>query len=226
MTFSIAGYCERTGRFGAAVSSSSAAVGARCVYVRAGVGAACSQNVTDPRLGERLLDLLEAGKNASEAMAQVVEETELIQYRQLTVVDGKGGSAGFSGERVLGINDIVRGPFVAVAGNLLRDARIPARMVASFEEDPERDLEDRLLRAMKIALTLGGEEGPVYSAAMKIAGTVSWPETDLRVDYSVSPIQQLEMLWRLWRPIKNDYVTRALDPASAPAYGVPGDLKR
>lgn len=225
MTFSIAGFCERTGRFGVAVSSSSAAVGARCAFVRAGVGAACSQNITDPRLGERLLDLLAQGKSADEAMAQVVNETELIQYRQLSVVDNRGGSTSFSGERVLGANDIARAPSVAVAGNLLRDVRIPARMVASFEENPERDLEDRLLRAMKIALTLGGEEGPIYSAALKIAGSVEWPETDLRVDYSVSPIQQLEMLWRLWRPVKDDYLLRALDPASAPVYGVPGDLQ-
>ncbi len=50
--------------FGAVVSSSSPAVAARCAFARAGVGAACSQNVTDPRLGPRLLDLLAAGLDA------------------------------------------------------------------------------------------------------------------------------------------------------------------
>jgi uncharacterized Ntn-hydrolase superfamily protein len=96
-------------------------------------------------------------------------------------------------------------------------------MVAAFEEKPEFDLEDRLLRALKVALALGGEVGPVYSSGIKIAGSASWPETDLRVDWSTSPIQQLEILWRLWRPLKDDYLTRALDPASAPAHGVLGD---
>ncbi len=119
MTFSIAGHCERTGRFGVAVSSSSPAVAARCAFTRAGVGAACSQNITDPRLGERLLDLVGAGRSADEAMAQVVNETELIAYRQISVVDGSGGSAAFSGERVLGLYDMARGPHVATAGNLL-----------------------------------------------------------------------------------------------------------
>ncbi len=223
MTFSIVGYCPRTGRFGAAVCSSSPAVAARCAYVRTGAGAACSQNITDPRLGDRLLDLLSQGKTADEAMAQVVNETEQVQYRQLSVVDSFGGSTAFSGERVLGIYDIARAPYVATAGNLLRDQGIPARMVAAFEDKPESDLEDRLLAAMKTALSLGGEEGPVHSAGMKIAGSVPWPETDLRVDWSNDPIHDLEKLWRLWRPLKDDYVTRALDPASAPAYGVPGD---
>ncbi len=146
-----------------------------------------------------------------------------IQYRQLSVVDGHGGSTAFSGERVLGTYDIARAPYVATAGNLLKDQTIPARMVAAFEEKPESDLEDRLLSAMKTALSLGGEEGPVHSAGLKIAGSVPWPETDLRVDWSDDPIHDLEKLWRLWRPLKDDYVTRALDPATAPTYGVPGD---
>ncbi len=76
---------------------------------------------------------------------------------------------------------------------------------------------------MKAALALGGEVGPVHSAGLKVVGSVAWPETDLRVDWSNDPIHELEVLWRLWRPLKDDYVTRALDPASAPTYGVPGD---
>ena len=47
MTFSIIARCPATGQFGAAVSSSSPAVAARCVRARAGVGAAVSQNITD-----------------------------------------------------------------------------------------------------------------------------------------------------------------------------------
>lgn len=226
MTFSIAAHCERTGRFGVAVSSSSPAVAARCAFVRAGVGAACSQNITDPRLGDRLLDLLASGRSADEAMAQVVNETELIAFRQISVVDGSGGSAAFSGERVLGTYDMARGPHVATAGNLLSDPTIPTRMVEAFLEQPERDLEDRLLAAMKAALALGGEQGPVHSAGMKIVDRVPWPETDLRIDWSDKPIHEIEALWRLWRPLRNDYVTRALEPASAPVYGVPGDLSR
>jgi uncharacterized Ntn-hydrolase superfamily protein len=226
MTFSIAGHCARTGRFGVAVSSSSPAVAARCAFVWAGAGAACSQNITDPRLGNRLLDLVAQGRTADEAMAQVVNETELIAYRQLSVVDGNGGSTAFSGEKVLGVQDIARGQHVATAGNLLADRTIPARMVEAFLEKPDSDLEERLLAAMKTALSLGGEVGPVHSAGLKVVGAVPWPETDLRVDWSDAPIHDLEALWRLWRPLKDDYVTRALDPASAPAYGVPGDPDR
>ncbi|MGA1275753.1 MAG: DUF1028 domain-containing protein, partial [Gemmobacter sp.] len=58
MTFSLVARCAETGRFGMVVSSSSPAVAARCAHARAGVGAAASQNVTDPTLGPRLLDLM------------------------------------------------------------------------------------------------------------------------------------------------------------------------
>ena len=51
MTFSLVARCAQTGRFGMVVSSSSPAVAARCAHARAGVGAAASQNVTDPRWG-------------------------------------------------------------------------------------------------------------------------------------------------------------------------------
>ena len=59
MTFSLVARCAETGMFGVAVSSSSPAVGARCAYARAGVGAVASQNITDPQLGTRALALME-----------------------------------------------------------------------------------------------------------------------------------------------------------------------
>ena len=69
----------------------------------------------------------------------------------------------------------------------------------------------------------GGEEGPVHSAGLLIVSDVPWPVTDLRVDWSDDPVAALTALWRLWRPQAAAYRTRALDPAAAPSYGVPGD---
>jgi hypothetical protein len=64
MTMSIAARCPLTGMLGVAVASSSIAVASRCANVRAGVGAALSQNVTDPSLGRLALDLMESGQSA------------------------------------------------------------------------------------------------------------------------------------------------------------------
>ena len=72
MTFSIAARDAATDQFGIAVSSSSPAVAARCAHLRPGVGAVCSQNVTDPRLGAAVLDRMERGAAAADALARVV----------------------------------------------------------------------------------------------------------------------------------------------------------
>lgn len=223
MTFSIAARCPRSGSFGVAVSSSSPAVAARCAHVRAGVGAACTQNVTDPRLGPRLLDLLGGGASAEEAMAAVVGEEATIAYRQLTVVDEAGGTAAFSGDGTLGTHAAVEAQDAVAAGNLLAAGAVPAAMVAAFGEYPDAPLGDRLVAALAAGLAVGGEVGPVRSAGLVVAAEVPWPVADLRVDWADDPIGDLARLWRLWRPQLDDYVLRALDPGAAPGYGVPGD---
>ena len=222
MTLSLAARCAQSGRFGIAVTSSSPAVAARCAHVRAGVGAAASQNITDPALGQRLLDLLASGLPAPEAIAQLVANTPHAAFRQLTCVDAAGRVASHSGARTLGRHAAAEGTGCVAAGNLLADEGVPEAMVDAFEE-AEGDLGDRLVEALVGGLAAGGEEGPVRSAGLLIAGAVSWPVADLRVDWHGEPVHELAGLWRVWKPQLDDYVTRALDPTQAPSYGVPGD---
>ncbi|MDD5444634.1 MAG: DUF1028 domain-containing protein, partial [Pseudomonas fluorescens] len=61
MTFSVVARCAETGQLGIAISSSSIAVGARCPWLRPGVGAVASQNITLPSLGPQILDVLGQG---------------------------------------------------------------------------------------------------------------------------------------------------------------------
>jgi len=223
MTFSIAARCAETGAFGVAVSSSSPAVAARCAWVRAGVGAACTQNITDPRLGPALLDLMEAGLSATVAMDAVVGAEPLIGWRQLAAVDAAGNAAAFSGPGVLGTHEFAAGEDCVCAGNLLANDGVPAAMVAAFESSRGEPLAARLVAAMQAAVAAGGEEGPVHSAGLLVVRDVPWPIADLRVDWSDDPIGDLAALWELWEPQLDAYVTRALNPGGAPSYGVPGD---
>lgn len=223
MTFSIAARCEKTGMFGLAVSSSSPAVAARCAYGRAGVGAVASQNITDPTLGPKTLDLMAEGLSAPEAIAKLVAAVPFIQYRQITAIDGEGRTGQFSGEGTLGVHAVAEGRNVVCAGNLLANTEVPQAMVAAFE-NREGVLGDRLIVAMQAALAAGGEEGPVHSAGMYLVRDVAWPVADLRVDWhDEDPITALSELWDLYKPQLEAYVTRALDPREAPSYGVPGD---
>ncbi|MGH3357732.1 MAG: DUF1028 domain-containing protein [Nocardioidaceae bacterium] len=223
MTFSLVGRCARTGMFGAVVTSSSPAVAARCAWARAGVGAACTQNVTDPTLGDALLDRLEAGRTAAQAIAEVVATASYADHRQLTVVDATGGCDTYSGARTLGRHRTATAPDCAAAGNLLADDAVPQAMVEAFGAKPDDHLGDRLLAALVAGLEAGGEEGPVHSCGLTVVDEVAWPVTDLRVDWHDDPIAELLRIWETWKPQADDYVTRALDPTTAPSYGVPGD---
>jgi uncharacterized Ntn-hydrolase superfamily protein len=222
VTFSLVGRCAETGMLGVVVSSSSPAVAARCAHVRAGVGAAASQNVTDPRLGGALLDAMAAGLGAEEAIAAVTRHRPAIAFRQLTAVDAAGRAAVFSGERTLGVHAARAAPDAAAAGNLLASEAVVDAMLEAFAATAGH-LGDRLVTALQAGLAAGGEAGPVRSAGLLVADRVAWPVADLRVDWDDEPVDALAALWERWSPQLSEYVTRALDPAAAPAYGVAGD---
>jgi uncharacterized Ntn-hydrolase superfamily protein len=223
MTFSIVGRCAETGQLGIAISSSSIAVGARCPWLRAGVGAVASQNITLPALGPQILDALSNGLEPAAALDQALSRNGYSQYRQVAVLDDQGRSALFSGCEALGRHNALAGEQCVAAGNLLASPAVIEALVTTFEQTPGQ-LAERLLAAMHAAMAAGGEAGPVHSAALKVVGDLTWPIIDLRVDWAEdNPIAALDRLWQAYRPQMQDYLIRALDPTAAPSYGVPGD---
>lgn len=228
MTFSITARCAETGMFGIAVSSSSPAVASRCAWARAGVGAVSTQNITDPTLGSRGLDLMAAGRSAPEALTAIQAEAPHLDFRQLALIDAQGRTAHHSGARTLGTHNVCEGRDCVAAGNLLANPDVPVAMARAFEaaaEDTERPhLAERLLRALEAGLAAGGEEGPVKSAGLLVVTDLSWPPVDLRQDWvEEDAIPALRLCWDVYAPQMQDYINRALAPEAAPSYGVPGD---
>ena len=223
MTFSLLARCPDTHRFGMVIASSSPAVAARCTHARAGVGVAASQNITDPALGARLLDLMAQGLSAPQAMASTVAGAPYIDYRQLMVVDATGRTALHSGSRILGVWGTAAGDGVVAGGNLLSNPGIPAAMVAGFGSSG--DLGDRLIAALRAGRDAGGEAGPVHSAGLLMVDAQSWPVAELRCDWApdTCPIDTVSRAWDVYKPQMAAYVQRALDPRAAPNYGVAGD---
>jgi uncharacterized Ntn-hydrolase superfamily protein len=225
MTFSLTARCPDTGMFGIVISSSSPAVAARCVHLRAKAGAVASQNITDPALGQIGLDLLARGLSASEVRDAVVASTPFIAYRQLALVDAVGRVAFHSGSNTLGIHAIYPGDGVIAAGNLLANDQVPAAMVQNYQATAGKPFATRLVAALQAGLDQGGEAGPVRSAGLCVVRDVSWPIVDLRVDWSDRPIAALEEAWTCYEPQVEDYVRRASNPSEAPRFGVAGESR-
>ncbi len=223
MTFSLVARCDKTGMFGVAIASSSPAVAARCSYTRAQVGAVASQNITDPTLGPRMLDLMGRGLSANEAIEDITNSGQFMEYRQVLAIDTSGNTAIHSGPNSLGIWTHAVGDNVLSAGNLLANDGVPQAIVDGFQS-ASGHIGDRLIAAMRAGLAQGGEAGPIHSAGMQICDTVAWPVADLRCDWSEDcPIENIATAWEIYKPQLDAYVQRAIDPRKAPSYGVPGD---
>ena len=109
------------------------------------------------------------------------------------------------------------------AGNLLANPEVSRSIVEKFE-NASGHLGERLITSLQGGLEAGGEAGPIHSAGMKISHKVAWPIVDLRCDWSEDcPIKKLSEVWKVYKPLVDDYLQRALDPTKAPSYGVPGD---
>jgi uncharacterized Ntn-hydrolase superfamily protein len=223
MTFSLSAHCPETGMLGMVISSSSPAVAARCVHVRADVGVVASQNITDPELGQIGLDLLARGLAATAVRDALVASGRFIAYRQLAIVDTAGHTASYSGSGTLGIHATYSGDGAIAAGNLLANEQVPTAMIEAYQAARNAPFPERLLAALKAGLNQGGEAGPVHSAALHVVRDVSWPIVDLRVDGHDDPVVALHDLWAVYKPQVEDYVRRARNPSEAPGFGVAGE---
>jgi len=223
VTLSIVARTPDARLFGMAIASSSPAVAARCAHARAGTGAVATQNITDPALGPAILDALASGQRAGEALEAALRATSHGAYRQLLVIGTAGPPAVHSGSRTLGLVATGVGEHAAAAGNLLANEDVPGAMIGAFEA-AQGHLAARLLRALRAGVERGGEAGPIHSAGLLVVREVPWPIVDLRVDWrELDPVSELERIFGIYAPQIEDYVQRALDPARAPGFAVPGD---
>ncbi len=216
MTFSLVGHCERTGMVGMAVSTSSICVGARCVWVRANVGAVATQHLTDPRLGQLGLDLLSRGYSAQATLDELVKAGAYPEYRQIGVIDCDGHSAGYTGDQVMLERRHYTGEHVTAVGNLLKTEEVAIAMGESFEANPDLHVAERLMLALEAGKDAGGEVGGnEHSAALWVADRQPFPLVDLRVDWHDAPIVELRKLWERYEPEMNDFINRAVHPNKA-----------
>ena len=223
MTLSIAAWDQATGQLGAIISSSSISVSSRCLHWRPGVGMALSQNITDPRLGPRMLALVADGVEVEAALNATVSSTPYSKYRQLGLIDATGRTGLFTGDAVLGCFASAQGRHCVAAGNLLANESVPSAMIAGFEST-RGSFGARLLAALTAGVDAGGEAGPLHSAGLLIGGAPSWPLAELRIDWDDDPLAKMHAGWAVYEPQVEDYITRAYNPEDAPSYGVPGDL--
>lgn len=211
MTFSIALRCPQTGHFGMAGTTSSMAIGARCLFVNHDAGCVITQHRTDPRLGPLALRHLRAGASAQEAL-DAVATAPGIEWRELAIVDRDGNTAVRQGSNQEPIHAKAFGPGMVAVGNILRNEDVPAAMIEAAEKASDKPIAERLLAALDAGLAVGGEVFALSSAALRVAEHADFCSIDLRVDQSGEPLTDLRRLWDAYAPQQANFVDRVLNP--------------
>ena len=216
MTWSIVARDSQTGAFGVAVATRFFAVGALCPHVESGVGALSTQALVNPLYGRQGLALLRQGLPAAEVVARLTAPDEGRDFRQLHVIDARGGLAQHTGAQCVEWCGHVAHMNFSVAGNMLAGARVIEDTAAAFQRGAELAFAERLIAAMEAGEAAGGDKRGRQSAALRIHSTEDYPDLDLRVDDHAHPLPELRRLLELWRrqwPIRKAWSPSKANPS-------------
>ena len=170
-TFSIVAVDPNTGVCGAAVASKYPAVGKVVPYVRAGVGAFCTQHWHNPAWGERALDLLARGHLPEQVLAELLADDKRRDKRQLAIIDMSGRAANRNPANAdpSGIWwGAASGRYYACQGNTLTGQDVVFAMAKAYEQT-EGSLADRLMAALIAGDCAGGDHRGRLAAGIRVA---------------------------------------------------------
>ncbi len=241
-TYSIVACDLEAGQWGVATQSKFLAVGSVVPWAEPGVGAVATQAYANPRYGPEGLALLRDGIPAEEVVERLTAADDGREHRQLGVVDGRGGSATFTGAECFDWAGGRTGPCFAAQGNILVGAETVDALAATFPATAGRRLAERLLDCLAAAQAAGGDRRGQQSAALLVVerdgGYAGLTDVvvDLRVDDHPEPIAELARLYGIhtllfgktshedWLPV--DAELRAELERRLAALGHTGDLEQ
>ena len=203
MTFSIVAYDPKNKEWGVAVQSKFVAVGSIVPFAKANVGAIATQALANTSYGPKGLQLLQNGLTASEVLEQVIEGDDLMEERQVGIVDMKGKVASFTGKNCFEWAGHIIGKNFACQGNILASEKVVQGMADAYEET-SGDLVEKFFAALETGQKNGGDRRGKESAAILIVkkegaydgGTDRY--IDIRVDEHAEPIKELKKVFEIY----------------------------
>src|SRR5215472_15425536 len=136
MTWSIVAHDPATGAFAVAVATKAFAVGASCLFMRAGVGAVSTQSFTNRYLGPAVLDALARGLPPEAAIEGALAGDEGRGLRQVHAVDRFGRTAAWTGGNCVTWCGDMAAEGISVAGNMLAGKPTVAATLAAWQANP------------------------------------------------------------------------------------------
>jgi uncharacterized Ntn-hydrolase superfamily protein len=195
-TYSIVARDPGTGELGVAVQSHWFSVGSIVSWALPGIGAVATQSIAEPAYGPRLLDRLREGESPSNALQALLDADEQARFRQVAVVDAKGGVVVHTGTGCIPHAGDAQGDGFSVQANMMASAGVWSAMAEAFGA-ADGPLARRLLAALEAAEAAGGDVRGRQSAALLVVpatGDVWEKVADLRVEDDPEPLTELGRL--------------------------------
>ncbi len=203
-TYSIVARDSVTGELGVAVQSHWFSVGSVVSWAEAGVGAVATQSLAEVSYGPLGLDLMRAGKTATQALDALLAADPQRDVRQVAMVDTHGNIAVHTGAKCIAQAGHHPGAQYSVQANLMDKNTVWDAMARAYEAS-KGDLAERLLAALEAAQREGGDIRGKQSAAILIVPAKStgrpWAdrEVDLRVEDAAEPVKEIRRLVEVHR---------------------------
>lgn len=202
-TFSIVAFDPKSKSWGAAVASKHLAVGAYVPFARAGAGAIASQSYFNPTFGEKGLQLLSKGKSAKEVLDKLLKIDPHPENRQVGIVDAKGYTAAFTGNKCSVWAGELIGNGYTIQGNCLTGEKVLFAMEKAFLS-AKGDLAHRLFDSLAAGDNAGGDKRGKQAASLLVSKETTWNDIpsdnfiNLRVDDHKEPVKELGRLLALY----------------------------
>lgn len=193
MTFSILTFDRNTGILAAAAATGSLCVGGWVLRGDIEAGLVASQGTAPSSFWrDGVLRMMHAGAGADEAVRCVTTDDIGRGHRQLTALDLRGGTGGFTGADSVAHASHFCAPGIAISGNMLAGPQV---LVAMRDMALDESLEPpaRMLAALRAANRAGGDRRGLQSAALLVLAP-DHPPLDLRIDCSDDPLTALDHL--------------------------------
>ena len=194
MTFTILVYDPLTETFGGATATGNICVGGWVLRgdMLGGISATQGSEVSTI-WGEDTIELMKKKISSEKAIKKVVQNDINKDYRQLAAIDLQGNSYCFNGRSNKDFVDSINEKNFVISGNTLKNTNVVNSIYKGYNQE-ENTLVQKLINGLKKGDEEGGDKRGLMSAAILILSK-HHPPIDLRVDFSLSPLKDLQTLY-------------------------------
>ena len=194
MTFTILVYDPLTETFGGATATGNICVGGWVLRgdMLGGISATQGSEVSTV-WGEDTIELMKKKISSEKAIKKVVRNDINKDYRQLSAIDLQGNSYCFNGNSNEDFVDSINEKNFVISGNTLKNTNVVNSIYKGYNQE-ENTFVQKLINGLKKGDEEGGDKRGLMSAAILILSK-HHPPIDLRVDFSLSPLKDLQTLY-------------------------------